>query len=131
MPDDIGVQLLTTCEVATDGRHVRINFKDTRGRQASLTLPSDCVQQLIMTLPQLLSRALQAEALDDSVRAVFPLGGWRLERAKGSRAYILTMKTPDGFEVAFSASAPDLGEMASGFEALRLPVAQESTTVSS
>jgi hypothetical protein len=64
-----------------------------------------------MTLPQLLSRALQAQHGDDSVRAVFPLSRWRIETAAGSRNYILTMMTSDGFEVAFSLSAPAIAKM--------------------
>jgi hypothetical protein len=69
-----------------------------------------------MTLPHLLSRALQAQRADGSVRAVFPLGEWRLEAAAESRDLILTMRTQDGFEVAFSLSAATLAGMTSGIE---------------
>ena len=131
MADDFGVQSLTTCEVAADGRRVRINFKDMDGRPASLTVPTDCVHQLIMTLPPLLSRALKAELSDDSVRAVFPLGHWRLETAAGSSVYILTLSTPDGFEVAFSVSARDLATMTSAFDRLCSPKEQRLTVLSS
>jgi hypothetical protein len=82
-----------------------------------LRLTNTGVQQLAMTLPQLLSRALQAQHGDDSVRAVFPLSRWRLESAAGSEEFILTMMTPDGFEVAFSLSAPAIIEMTSALEA--------------
>lgn len=131
MADDFGVQSLTTCEVAADGRRIRINFKDRDGRPASLTMPTDCVHQLIMTLPPLLSRALKAELSDDSVRAVFPLGRWRLEAAAGSSVYILTLSTPDGFEVAFSVSARDLGTMTSAFERVLSPNERRLTVLSS
>jgi hypothetical protein len=131
MADDFGVQSLTTCEVAADGRRIRINIKDTDGRPASLTMPTDCVHQLIMTLPPLLSRALKAELSDDSVRAVFPLGRWRLEAAAGSRVYILTLSTPDGFEVAFSVSARDLATMTSAFERTLSPDERRLTVLSS
>jgi hypothetical protein len=69
-----------------------------------------------MTLPHLLSRALQAQRSDSSVRAVFPLSEWRLEAAAESRDFILTMRTPDGFEVAFSLSAATLAGMTSVVE---------------
>jgi hypothetical protein len=131
MADDFGVQALTTCEVATDGRRVRINFKNMDGSPASLTVPTDCVHQLIMTLPPLLSRALKAELSDDSVRAVFPLGRWRLETAAGSSAYILTLSTLDGFEVAFSVSARDLATMSSAFERPCSPEERRLTVLSS
>jgi hypothetical protein len=118
MPDEMSVQSLTTCEVAQGGRRVRMNFNDVLGRPASVVLPTDCVHQLIMTLPRLLSEALKMETSDDSVRAVFSLGGWRLEQAAGVEAFILTLRTPDGFDVAFSASALDLANMVSSFEQL-------------
>jgi hypothetical protein len=105
MPDEIDVTSLTTCEVAPEGHYVRLNFKDALGRPAALRLTTSCIQQLVMTLPHLLSRALQAEHADRSLRVVFPLSQWRLEAAAGSRDFILTMVTPDGFEVSFSLSA--------------------------
>jgi hypothetical protein len=73
-----------------------------------------------MTLPHLLSRALKAQHHGDgSVRAVFPLSEWRLEAAAGSKDFILTMMTPDGFEVAFSLSAPAIAQITSAVEAHR------------
>jgi hypothetical protein len=112
MARDIGVQALTTCGIAADGRHVRVSFTDTNGCPASLTLPTDCAQQLIMTLPELVSWALQAELSDDSVRAVFALGGWRVESAT-SKEHILTMSTSDGFAVSFAVNTSALREMTS------------------
>jgi hypothetical protein len=112
MARDIGVQALTTCGIAADGRYVRLNFTDTNGCQSSLTLPTDCAQQLIMTLPDVISRALRAELSDHSVRAVFTLGDWRVESST-SKALILTMSTPDGFTVSFAVSTSDLREMTS------------------
>jgi hypothetical protein len=103
-PNEIDVASLTTCQVAPEGYYVHLNFEDALGRPAALRLTSSCAQQLVMTLPHLLSRALQAQ-YGDSARAVFPLGEWRLEAAAGSKDFILTMITPDGFEVAFSLSA--------------------------
>jgi hypothetical protein len=79
-------------------------------------LTSTDVQKLIMTLPHLLSRALQAQHADASVRAVFPLSRWRLETATTPENLILTLTTPDGFEVAFSLSASTIAEIASALE---------------
>ena len=105
MPNEIDVASLTTCEVAPEGHYVRLHFEDALGCPAALRLTSERVQQLLMTLPRLLSGALKAQHRDDSVRAVFPLGEWRLETAAGSKDFILTLITSDGFEVAFSLSA--------------------------
>jgi hypothetical protein len=116
MPNEIDVASLTTCQVAPDGHYVRLNFEDALGRPAALKLPSSCVHQLVMTLPQLLSQALQAQYADRSLRAVFPLGEWRLEVVAGSKELILTMRTPEGFEVAFSLSAAAIAGLTSVIE---------------
>ena len=116
MTDELRVQSLTTAEIALDGQHIRLNVIDTRARPASLTLPTQCVHQLIMTLPQLLSKALKAETSDDSARAVFPLGAWRLEQTAEFYVYIFSLTTPDGFDVAFSLGAIDLAEMSFVFK---------------
>ena len=131
MSDYLSVQSLTTCAVAVDGHCICINFNDAHGHPASLVLPTDCAQQLIMTLPQLLSKALKAESSDDSLRAVFPLGSWRLERAVRGDAYILTLRTTDGFDVSFSMSAHDLAKMASCFETLDSPNGHRPAVLSS
>lgn len=119
MSIDVRAELLTTCAVAADGAHVRLNFKSEHGRPTSLTLPTDLLQQLIMTLPQLLSNALKAQFSNDYLRAVFPLGSWRIEQAAGVvRQFILTLRTPDGFEVAFSLSVPDIAQLVSALQPL-------------
>jgi hypothetical protein len=121
MPNDIYVASLTTCQVAADGQYVRLNFEDVCGLPTTLRLTSAGIQQLIMTLPRLLSRALIAQHGDSFVRAVFPLSEWRLELA-GSKGFILTMTTPDGFEVAFSLSAQMIAGITSALEEHRSTV---------
>jgi hypothetical protein len=116
MPIEINVVSLTTCQVAPAGDHVRLNFDDALGRAATLSLPSACVQQLLMTLPHLLCRALQAQHGDGSLRAVFPLGEWRLEAAAGSQDLIFTLTTPDRFEISFFLNEQVFARMLSGFQ---------------
>jgi hypothetical protein len=127
LPNEIDVATLTTCDVAPDGHYVRLHFEDTLGRPAALRLTSDRVQQLLMTVPGLLSRALQARHKDDSVRAVFPLHQWRLETAAGSKDFILTLITADGFEVAFSLSARTIVRIRSALEEHHSRAAQGPT----
>jgi hypothetical protein len=131
MSNEIYVASLTTCEVAPEGHYVRLNFEDALGRPATLRLTSACVQQLVMTLPRLLSEALQAQHGDRSLRAVFPLSDWRLEAAVGSKDLILTIMTPDGFEVAFSLGAPAIERIISAFEERRLVAEQGPTGLAS
>jgi hypothetical protein len=116
-PIEIDVRSLTTHQVAPDGSDICLNIENAGGRPIALRLTSACVQQLVITLPHLLSRALKAQHHGDgSVRAVFPLSEWRLEAAAGSKDLILTMMTPDGFEVAFSLSVPTIARIMSAFE---------------
>jgi hypothetical protein len=124
MPNEIDVASLTTCLVTPGGQRIRLNFEDSRGRPATLSLPSPCVQQLVMTLPHLLSTALKAQHGDQSARLVFPLDEWRLETAAGSKDLILTLKTPDGFEVAFSLNAATLAQITSAIEENQVATAQ-------
>jgi hypothetical protein len=131
MPNEIDVALLTTCDVAPDGQCVRLHFEDALGRPSALRLTSDRVQQLLMTLPRLLSSALQARHRDDSMRAVFPLHQWRLETAAGSKDFILTLITSDGFEVAFSLSARALVRIRSAIDEHHSNAAQGPTLLSS
>jgi hypothetical protein len=131
MSNEIDVASMTTCQVAPDGSYVRLNFEDALGRPATLSLTSPCVHQLAMTLPHLLSKALQAQFRDRSLRAVFPLGDWRLEAAAGSKDLILTMMTSDGFEVAFSLGAPAIARMISAFEEHRSTAEPGPTGLSS
>jgi hypothetical protein len=105
--------------VTPGGARIRLNFDDTHGRAATLVLPTSCVQQLVMTLPHLLSTALRAQHGDNSSRAVFPLDEWQLETAAGTSDLILTMKTPEGFKVSFSLSAATLAQMSEAVEEKR------------
>jgi hypothetical protein len=118
-PDQLNVRSLATCQVASDGSAISLNFEAADGRPVALSLPRGCVQQLVMTLPHLLSKALLAQHGDTSLRAVFPLSHWSLEAAAGSKDFILTMMTPDGFEVAFVLSARNIESITSAIEEQR------------
>jgi hypothetical protein len=92
---------LTTCHAAGDGESVMLEFSDDDGRSFSVRFAFAHAQAIAMTLPRLLTQALRAQTGQDSARYVFPLGEWTLEAIEGSRSVILTLKTEDGFEVAF------------------------------
>jgi hypothetical protein len=108
---DINVTSLITCQIAADGSSVRLVFEAKDGQAASLILPIHCIQQLLMTLPHAASKAIRARHGDDTLRLVFPLGDWKLERAAGASELILTLNTPDGFEVAFSMDHNAIAQM--------------------
>jgi hypothetical protein len=98
-------------QVAPDGTSFQLNFRDREGRPASLTLPSDCLNALVMTLPHIASQAMQAQYRDDSMRLVHPVGAWRLESSTAAGRMILTLQTPDHFEVSFMVTRQDLAQM--------------------
>jgi hypothetical protein len=66
-------------------------------------MPFSQAESLVMTIPQLLSIALKMQTGDAQARYVFSVGAWSLESAKENHR-ILSLRTPDCFEVAFAMS---------------------------
>jgi hypothetical protein len=104
---------LTTWAVSPDGERVRLGFEDEAGRPCVLSLQTALLSALMMTIPRMLRQALEARVADGSLRMIHELGDWRVERAVGADASILSLATPDGFEVTFAVATPEadrLGE---------------------
>ena len=106
---------LSTYEVALDGRTVSIHVEDEDARPGSLVLPSDCLGPLMVTLSEMLRQSLSRQYRDPSLRYVYPVADWNLE-ASGERPdmVILTLRTPDGFQMSFGIERSDLRTMAHG-----------------
>jgi len=102
---------LTTFDVAPDGQSVSIHVTDDQGAPGTLTLPSDCLHALMMTLPEMVRRSLQARFCNPSMRVVYPLGSWNLERSVVPGSVIVTLSTEDGFSVSFGVPALELLRM--------------------
>lgn len=100
--NDIAAQRMSECEVSSDGLAVRLGFVDAAGRPCAIALPIECLSSLLMTLPALVTAALRIQSRDPSLRVVYPLETFRIESVAGDSASILTLGTPDGFEVSFS-----------------------------
>lgn len=92
---------LTAFDLAGDGREIHMHMRDRDGAPATLALTADCLQQLLLTVPCMIAKSLQAQFGDDTLRLVFTLAQWRIEQAHMPGTLILTLRTPDGFEVAF------------------------------
>jgi hypothetical protein len=73
---DICSAALTTCGVLEDGQIVRLDLVDDKGTPVSLRLPFNQAQAIAMTLPSLLTRALQSLTGSPDARCVFPLERW-------------------------------------------------------
>ena len=103
---------LTNCSVAADGTSVALGVADTDGREVAVVLPTECLKALIMTLPELMSRALRLRHRDPGLRLVYPAASWEIESSTEPATLILTLRTPDNFHVSFAVAAGDLQLMA-------------------
>lgn len=106
---------LTTFEIAPDGTRFQINVRDQEGEPASVSLPTQCINELLMTLPGVLRQALWNQFRDTSLRLVYQLEETRIERMAGKDVFILTSTTPDGFEVSFEYSRSQIAELSEAF----------------
>ncbi|CAB3765671.1 hypothetical protein [Paraburkholderia solisilvae] len=96
---------LSGLELAMDGSSFALQGADCSGNSWSLNLPSACLQQLILTLPNLAVKAMRAQHHDDSLRIVYPAHTVAVELASDHQTFILTLRTEDGFHVSFGLSA--------------------------
>jgi len=106
-------QQLTTFAVSPDGGSFAIHVSDEEGRPASLVLPAECLSALLMTLPEMQRQCLARRFDDESMRVVYPVGEWKVEGGEPAGTVIVTLKTPDGFQVSFALPAFGLLFMAS------------------
>ncbi len=104
---------LSTYEVALDGRSVSIHVQDENAEPGALVLPSDCLGPLMVTLAEMMRQSLSRQYHDPSLRYVYPVADWSLE-ASGEQpdVAILTLRTPDGFQMSFGIERADLRHMA-------------------
>lgn len=118
---------LTTCQVDASGEFLRLHLRQHNGKASSVTLPIDCARSLLMTLPGVIKRALQARYGDEAYTLVYPAGGWKLQQSADSGQVILTLRTEDGFEVAFALGPRDAGDLASSLA--NVDVASDDRTI--
>jgi hypothetical protein len=55
----------TSLQVYPDGMQFRLNLRDAGGGRASVTLPADCLNQLVTTMPRIAAEALRARYRDN------------------------------------------------------------------
>lgn len=106
---------LSSLRLSPDGLSVALTLSNEKGEPVSLCLPTACLQQLLLTIPSVIRKSLQIRFRDNSLRHVYPLGDWTIEEA-GAGSVILTMYTPDGFEVAFAFNAAIAEELGGALE---------------
>jgi hypothetical protein len=121
---EIQTEVLTTCEVAADGKAVSLGFLDSNGMPASVRLSVSQIGALIMTLPGLVEKALQIRFGDQSLRYAYPLASWVIEQSTDPTQRMMTLRTTDGFSVCFSMPRDQQSELG---EALVAQPAQSLT----
>ncbi len=99
---EIKPQSLTTCKIAPDGSTVILGFTDLDGTPAQLRLTLNQVGGLVMTLPDLITKALRLRYGDQTLRYAYPLASWTVERSSDQKTGMMTLCTTDGFSVCFS-----------------------------
>ncbi len=123
--DQIKGQRLTAWSITPDAEHVQLGLVDDAGRPCAVLLPITVLSGLMMTIPRMLQDALRAKFSDGSLRMIHELGDWRVERAAGTDASILSLATPDGFEVAFAVATPQADKLGKTLRHSATPSAEE------
>jgi hypothetical protein len=123
----IRAKSLTTFSVAPDGANIAIGVADEDGKAGALTLPTDCLRELMMTLPEMMRRALRLQHDDPSLRLVYRTAGWEVERSTVSGTFIVTLRTLDEFHVSFALTSADLSDMAAAADKSPLERAADQT----
>jgi hypothetical protein len=127
-PGQINAAELTTYDVDPEGQFVRLHLRDRSGNPGTLVLPTDCLTQLLMSLPSMVQKALRNRHGDDSLRLAHPLESFNVEAgealASGARQYILTLCTSGGFAVSFSGSDTDLASLVGAISSHVVPLSQ-------
>jgi hypothetical protein len=106
--EDIVGKELITYDIASDGSWFRMSFICADGKKGSLSLPIECIQALIMTLPRMMTQALVARHGDETLRLVYPAQTVRIEGSPDPDIFIVTFTTPDGFAISFSLTGKQL-----------------------
>jgi hypothetical protein len=106
--EEIVEKELIAYDIASDGDCFRMSFICVNGTRGSLSLPTECLMALIMTLPRMMTEALSARFGDDRLRLVFQAEEVLIEGSPDPNAFIITFTTPDGFSVSFSLNRQQL-----------------------
>jgi hypothetical protein len=112
MSTSINILGLIRFETEEDGASISLVAEDASGSPVRLRFPTDVLSSLIMTLPQMLTAAIQRRRNDPTARLVYPLAKSRTELSTDRSTQILTLKTPDGFTVSFAISDEQFEEIA-------------------
>jgi hypothetical protein len=113
------------CAVSLDGEKIFIALDGGTGAPQEITLSFDEASALAMTLPRLLTMAMNRRFADAAKRHVYLVHGYTVECASDQRHVLLTLSCGDGFDVVFGVDVhmiPDLvRDLAAGKVLLNTP----------
>ena len=98
---DIEIDKLINFETAADGTAVRLIIKDSAGETVGIVMTIDTLSSLLMTMPTMASSAVKRAHGDPRVRITYPAEQFQIEEGPDDLR-ILTIGTPEGFNVSFS-----------------------------
>src|SRR5258708_23771325 len=90
------------CGVSPEGDSITLNLPDKNGKTCEVVVTFDKASSLAMTLPRLLTTALQRKYSDGTLRHVYPLRGYTVEGASDFRHLMVALAADDGFDVVFA-----------------------------
>ena len=122
---------LINCDICRDGKAIRLNLLDHASNPTYVEFTLDQAASIVMTLPRLLTAALQSSSGRSDLRFVFPVDKWSLEIAHNQSVLIFTLQTEDGFNASFGLSLEMCKDIASALsENLAATVRNTAVTVS-
>jgi hypothetical protein len=98
---DIQIDRLINFETAADGTAVKLIIKDSAGETLGIVMTIDTLSSLLMTMPTIASSAAKRARGDPRVRITYPAKEFQIEEGPDDLR-ILTIGTPEGFNVSFS-----------------------------
>jgi hypothetical protein len=98
---DIQIDRLINFETAADGTAVRLIIKDSAGQTLGIIMNIETLSSLLMTMPTIASSAVKRAHGDPRMRITYPAKEFQIEEGPGDLR-ILTIGTPEGFNVSFS-----------------------------
>ena len=107
----VDIKSISRFETARDGESISLLAEDVSGRAVRLTFTTQVLSSLVMTLPQMVTSAVQRRRNDPSARLVYPLAESKIELSTDLSTRILTLITPDGFTVSFAVNDDQLSKI--------------------
>jgi hypothetical protein len=99
---------LIAYDIAKDGSRFCMSFACVNGKKGSLSFPTECLKSLILTLPRMMTQARRVDLMTRISAWSTPAETVRLEGSPDPNTFIMTLMTPDGFDVSFSLSRRQL-----------------------